>query len=47
MGKSALFRPEVMAAKRGEWFGHVILVRPLSFSFLTAFAVLCAGAILA
>jgi len=43
----SLFRPEVMAAKRGEWFGRVILVRPLSFAFLTAFAVLCAGAILA
>ena len=35
------------AAKRGEWFGRVILVRPLSFAFLTALAGLCAGTILA
>ena len=46
MGESPLFRPEALAAKRGEWFGRVILVRPFSFAFLTAFAVLCAGAIL-
>jgi membrane fusion protein len=40
----SLFRPEALAAKRAEPFGHVVLLRPLSFVFLTAFAVLCAGA---
>jgi membrane fusion protein len=47
MAESTLFRPEVLAAKRGEWLGSVILVRPVSFALVTAFAVLCAGAILA
>jgi len=47
MTQSALFRREVMEARRGEWFGGVVLVQPLSFALVTAFAVLCAGAILA
>lgn len=43
----SLFRPEVVAARRGEWLGSVILMCPVSFTFLAAFAVLCASAIVA
>lgn len=35
---SALFRPAALAAKQTNWLGEIVLIRPLSFSFLTALA---------
>lgn len=33
--QSALFRAEVLEAKRNTWLGDVVLIRPISFAFLT------------
>jgi membrane fusion protein len=41
-----LFRSEVITARRGEWLGCVVLMRPLSFTVLTVVAVACACAII-
>lgn len=35
----SLFRPEVIEHRRTEWLGKIVLVRPISFAFLTALAV--------
>jgi len=40
-----LFRAEAVAAKEQQWLGQILLVRPLSFSFLTAFVVAAASAL--
>ena len=40
---SALFRPAALAAKQTSWLGEIVLIRPLSFTFLTAFAAVFAA----
>ena len=35
----SLFRDEALAAQKAVWFGNIVLIRPLSFTFLTLFAV--------
>jgi membrane fusion protein len=35
----SLFRDEALAAQKAVWFGNILLIRPLSFTFLTLFAV--------
>ncbi|MFM9437776.1 membrane fusion protein [Janthinobacterium sp. CG_23.3] len=42
-----LFRPEVLTAQRSAWYGNVVLLRPLSFALLTAFAALSTALLLA
>ncbi|WP_431264435.1 HlyD family secretion protein [Roseateles chitinivorans] len=37
---SQLFRQEVIRAKQARWLGHIVLIRPVSFSLLTGLAVL-------
>ena len=33
-----LFRAEALEMQQAKWLGNIVLIRPLSFSFLTAFA---------
>ncbi|SRR6266513_888623 len=40
-----LFRKEAVAARGQPWLGEILLVRPLSFSFLSAFVVAVASAL--
>ncbi len=40
---STLFRPAAIAAKQTNWLGEIVLIRPLSFIFLTAFAAVLAA----
>ncbi len=40
---STLFRPAAIAAKQTGWLGEIVLIRPLSFSFLTALAAVLAA----
>lgn len=42
---SALFRPAALAAKQTNWLGEIVLIRPLSFSFLTALAAVLAAVV--
>ncbi len=42
-----LFRAESQAARHTAWLGRIVLIRPLSFTFLTGCAVAMAGAIVA
>ncbi|MGH3783205.1 MAG: biotin/lipoyl-binding protein, partial [Pseudonocardiaceae bacterium] len=42
VGGQPLFRPEVMDAKRAGWMGTILLIRPLSFTFLAVAAALFA-----
>jgi membrane fusion protein len=42
-----LYRPAAVHAKQMKWLGDIILVRPLSFSFLAIFAVVIAGLVIA
>ncbi len=42
-----LFRPEVLTAQRSAWYGNVVLLRPLSFRLLTAFAAASTALLLA
>ena len=44
---SALFRREAVEGQRQSWLGEVRLVRPLSLTLLTAFAVAVAASLLA
>ena len=37
---TSLFRPEVGSTKKDLWFGHVILIQPISFTFMAGFALL-------
>lgn len=43
----SLFRREAIVAKKAPWLGEIILLRPLSFTFLTGFAVICASLVIA
>ncbi len=43
----SLFREQALAAQQTKWLGDIVLVRPLSYTFLTAFAVLLAAMICA
>ncbi|WP_304359196.1 HlyD family secretion protein [Collimonas fungivorans] len=38
----SLFRDQALAAQQTRWLGDIVLVRPLSYTFLTTFAVLLA-----
>ena len=40
-----LFRPAALAAKQTGWLGEIVLIRPLSFSFLTALAAVLAAVV--
>jgi membrane fusion protein len=42
-----LFRPAAVAAQRNDGLGAIVLARPVSFAFLTAFAATIAGALAA
>lgn len=46
MGVRQLFRTEALDARRSKWLGEIVLVRPVSFSFLAAVAGLLALAVL-
>ena len=43
----SLFREQALAAQQTRWLGDIVLVRPLSYTFLTAFAVMLAAMICA
>lgn len=45
--QSKLFRQEVFEAKRDTWLGQIVLIRPISFAWLTLAVVLLAMAVLA
>jgi membrane fusion protein len=40
MKRESLFREEALSASRVQWLGEIILIRPLTFGFLTAIAAL-------
>jgi membrane fusion protein len=42
MKRVSLFREEALSASRVQWLGDIILIRPLTFSFLTATAAMLA-----
>lgn len=42
MAKHSLFRMEAVQAQQVQWLGGIVLVRPLSFAWLTAGATACA-----
>ena len=44
--QSKLFRDEVFDAKRDTWLGQIVLIRPISFTFLTIATVALATAVL-
>ncbi len=44
--QSKLFRNEVFEAKRDTWLGQIVLIRPISFAFLTMTTVVLAAAVL-
>lgn len=44
-GKAPLFRQEAIDAQQTKWLGDIILIRPISFLFLTYLAIALAGAI--
>jgi membrane fusion protein len=41
----SLFREQALAAQQTKWLGEIVLIRPLSFSVLTAFSVVLALAV--
>lgn len=43
----ALFRDQALAAQQTKWLGDIVLIRPLSFTFLTVFSVILAALICA
>ncbi len=45
MSTEQLFRPTALNARQVKWLGDIVLVRPISFSFLTLFAVFFASVI--
>lgn len=42
MSVNKIYRPSAIIAKQTEWLGDTVLLRPISFSFLTAFAMILA-----
>lgn len=42
---SSLFRPEALSAQKIDWVGKVVIVTPISFTFLT-FCAFMAGLVL-
>jgi multidrug efflux pump subunit AcrA (membrane-fusion protein) len=42
----SLFRQEVAEAKQTSWHGNVVLIRPVSFSIIVAFALTCVTALI-
>jgi membrane fusion protein len=38
MKRASLFREEALSASRIQWLGEIVLIRPLSFGYLTAIA---------
>ncbi|AKU21395.1 MULTISPECIES: HlyD family secretion protein [unclassified Massilia] len=46
MATHQIFRPVALNAQQTQWLGEVVLVRPLSFTVLSAAAALCAAAAL-
>ena len=47
MSNNGLFRTEAIEYQRTKWVGHILLIRPVSFQFLTAAAVIIATAVVA
>jgi membrane fusion protein len=47
MSTPSLYRAQALGARQAKWLGDIVLVRPLSFTILTAFAALIAVAVLA
>lgn len=47
MDRQPLFRPAAVAAQRNDGLGAIVLARPVSFAFLSAFAAAIAAALLA
>lgn len=47
MNDESLFRPEALAARRGNWLGPVVLAQPVSFGVFAFIAVVLAGALMA
>lgn len=43
----ALFRSQALSAQQPKWLGEIVLVRPISFAFLTLLAVMFAGIVCA
>ncbi|MBT2296416.1 HlyD family efflux transporter periplasmic adaptor subunit [Pseudomonas fluorescens] len=43
---TSLFRTEALEAQQVQWLGSIVLIRPLSFTFLTAFATLLASIVI-
>lgn len=39
----ALFRQQALASQQPKWLGEIILIRPISFTFLTLFAIMMAS----
>lgn len=44
--ETSLFRTEALEAQQVQWLGSIILIRPVSFTFLTAFATLLASIVI-
>lgn len=42
-----LFREQALASQQPKWMGEIVLIRPISFTFLTLFAVALAGIVCA
>lgn len=47
MNRTPLFRPAALSARHVNWLGDIILIRPISFGFLTALAAVLAAIIVA
>lgn len=43
---TSLFRTEALEAQQVQWLGSIVLIRPVSFAFLTAFATLLAAIVI-
>jgi membrane fusion protein len=43
---TSLFRTEALEAQQVQWLGSIVLIRPVSFTFLTAFATLLASIVI-
>ncbi|WLH49173.1 HlyD family secretion protein [Pseudomonas beijingensis] len=43
---TSLFRTEALEAQQVQWLGSIVLIRPVSFAFLTAFATLLASIVI-
>lgn len=47
MNRDSLFRSEAVAGSRVQWLGEIVMIRPLTFSFLTTIAALLAALVVA